>query len=192
MKRLIILFSLLFAFAVCQAQIIPASPPMRVIVAAGGGGSDTYGDCDNASADTYLLAGAYIVYLQVTVTTGGTVSAITTYCGADAGNATGLKAALYSDNADQPNTLLTNGTATPITLDWNQDNTLTFSTDPSVSDATKYWVAFKAEENNYLTEGVGAILTKYEDAAYGDAFPATATPSAYTARDMKVCITVNH
>jgi len=187
MRKLFILIGLFFAISL-SGQVVKTSV---VYAQPSGGGTDTYGDCDNATADTYIGAD-YIWYFQLTVTLGGTITQFETYCGADAGGGNGLKIAVYSDNADLPNALIANGTANEIQLTHNSNNVITFTINPSVLSTTKYWIAFKVESNNYLQEGTGSILTKYEDAAYAAAFPATATPSAYTARDLKYCITVQH
>ena len=141
------------------------------VVADCGGGSDNYGDV-GGSTGTGTLQDDFVYYMPVTVVTCGTVSSVTAYIGNVA--STGTIIGIYTDDAGEPGTLLSNGATDVLVETADQNNVWTFTIDPSVDSATDYWIGTLADDDHNLGSGGGAVDVWFEAQAYGSGLPATA------------------
>ena len=193
MKRLLFIPLLLLALSGYAQTIIRANGfYVAPAVAAGcGGGSSNYGDTDGSSAGSDYYNN-YVYYNKITVTVCGTVSAVHNYCGAVVTDESMW--GIYTDNGGVPGSLITNGATDVLTvMDDNAYNTWTFSTDPTVTSATDYWVGIMTNHQFLGNNGGGAVTLYYQARAYGLGFPATATPLLLgTTFDTGCYIVVDH
>jgi len=137
------------------------------------GNNGTGGGNNNASADiVYWGVGGFIP------PTSGTANKVTVTLGA---NLTGkMKCALYSDNAGNPGSLLTQ--TVEVTNPITGDNDFTFLTPPTLTDSGVYWLAIWTNAAFTFTTGGGSqsywVQQLYNYATNSGNFPATAVPTA--------------
>ncbi|HUD02809.1 MAG TPA: choice-of-anchor Q domain-containing protein, partial [Candidatus Paceibacterota bacterium] len=138
--------------------------------------SGNYGDTNGSANGTEYTGNVY--WHQITVGVTGTVSQIQLYVGASA-PAGHYHVALYTDNSNQPGSLVANSTSIEkTTLTTNAWNTFTFASNPSVTAGT-YWIATEGDHDFSRERPVAGSggRESYQTIAYG-AFPATATPAS--------------
>jgi hypothetical protein len=154
MRKLIFLFLLLLIATPCFGQDM-ARMSLGVMgsqVPVAGSSCTTVADSETTNADycggwvQHYIAGSFTTtsaytLCKVTVKLGYTTEAPATSL---------LSAEIWSDNAGTPNAVLANG-ASNNTIDAaglpacasRSDQTWTFATGPSLSDATKYWIVIR-------------------------------------------------
>lgn len=147
------LFLLLLTCASLCAQRIGLRDPgfvgnLRPAFAAGGGGGCSTGRNSNMVAtSSSILSDDGNLYMAQKFT----ASATTTICAAmlrlsEAGTATGtMTVAIYSDNANQPGTLIDESDTVSATSPAGTEGDVNFTSglSASVTSATAYWVVFK-------------------------------------------------
>lgn len=130
-----------------------------------------YGD-DVAGGTFQAYPADYIYFHQISVTTGGTVNKISFY-NQDLERSGPAKGAIYTDSGGNPSAIITNGTTNEAS-NWGIDEwvDLTFSTPPTVSDSTTYWIAIWSDEA-YRREKIagGSNNWKWDSEAYGGSWP---------------------
>lgn len=190
MKKTIIILGALFLFIMSNAQI--GRYPFSASLAPEGCGTGTSNYGDYTATSSYSeYTGNYVIYVPVTVELCGKGITAVAYVGPTA--STHVKFALYTDNAGKPGTLIAGSESAEISETANAWNTYTFTTSPSVTSATTYWVASISDVTHNIGS-TGGTLQKYREVrTYANGFPATANAfSISTTANTNVYITVNH
>lgn len=187
------LFLILMLFSIFNAD--GQTTPMRMLFqnhvsASCGIGSSNYGSTGVSSTSTNLQAN-YIYWTNVTATACGTVISVSWYIGATTSSS--VIAAIYSDSAGKPNTLLTNGVSNITSESSNQYNTYTFVTPPSVSAGTSYWIGLLSNAAHAAVSTGGSQTLYYQSRTYSLGFATPATPTLGSPVDLiGAYITVQH
>lgn len=142
--------------------------------------TENIGD-DSAPGISNTYASDYIYYNLVTTNNAGTVTSINIYLHTTESGP--VKCAIYTGSAGSVGSKVADSETGEETLSsdtgWIQ---FTFSTNPSVSASTTYWIACWADfTGNYYDRGKGAGGTNnwgFESAAY-DGWPASGNPDGY-------------
>lgn len=118
----------------------------------------------------------FLLLLKVTAPATGTVTQIQVLFGTTSASAK-AKAVIYSDSSGSVGTLLTNGTSAEVTGTTNGAVTaFTFSTPPSVTSGTAYWIGYIIDTNCF----VGTISTSTGTSASKANTYASGAPSSPT------------
>lgn len=174
MRKLLLFWTFFVLTVLVNGQLLPGIVASQSVAGGCGGGSDNYGDT-GASGSGVLQSANTIYFIPITVTTCGTVSSINGYIGSTTSNA--VKAAIYTNNgSNKPGTLVasTNEKTDESANGWNA---YTFSSNPSVTSATTYWIGFISGQDHNLSNNFGSDTWYYQSISYASGFPATATPA---------------
>lgn len=189
MRKLFILIGLCLTLTLSGQNLIPGIMSSQGGTTGCGGGTDNYGFPDLTTGETNMNEN-FIYYTSVDIIICGTVASVTCKTGENASTQSYI--AIYTDNGGVPGSLLTNGTSSALSESVSTSNTWTFSTPPSVSSSTTYWVAFLTTGGGHaLYQASGGSQSVYYES--GTAFPSDASSALLRNNDkVPFYVTVNH